>query len=72
MLTMIKIARNGNAATVCIPRKVLEHTGWLPGDHVVMVVNEDHTITLQRITRENLRAAAQMCLLQEQQEAVAP
>lgn len=55
---VVRLTRNGNTITACIPRPMIEHLQWLPGDHIAIVVNENHTLTLVRIDPAALVRAA--------------
>jgi antitoxin component of MazEF toxin-antitoxin module len=58
MLTIVRLTRNGNSTTVCIPKTALDHLQWLPGEHVAMSINDNGTVTLVRVNmRELVRAA---------------
>lgn len=46
-----KLVRNGNSTGVSIPRSVLVHLGWLPGQQVIGEVLEDQSIRI-RLPRE--------------------
>jgi antitoxin component of MazEF toxin-antitoxin module len=43
-----KLTRNGNSTMVTIPRAVLIHLDWLPGEAVILEVLEDKSIRLRR------------------------
>lgn len=44
MRALQKLCRNGNATSVTIPRPVLFHLGWVPGQAVIVDVLEDKTL----------------------------
>jgi antitoxin component of MazEF toxin-antitoxin module len=43
-----KLVRNGSATGVTIPKVILIHLGWLPGERIVVELLEDKTIRLRR------------------------
>ncbi len=43
-----KLVRNGNSTGVTIPRPVLWHLGWLPGQLVVMTVLEGGELHIRK------------------------
>lgn len=43
-----KLVRNGNSTQITIPRQLLGHLGWLPGEPVIVEVLEDKTVALRR------------------------
>jgi antitoxin component of MazEF toxin-antitoxin module len=45
-----KLVRHGNATGVNIPRQILTHLGWLPGEAVVVELLEDKSLRLRRRT----------------------
>ena len=54
MIQLVRIVKNGNGIMVTIPRPMLRYLGWLPGEYAVLVVNDDKTLTLKRVTRESI------------------
>lgn len=48
MRALQKLVKNGNSTAVSIPRPILIHLGWLPGEQVVMEVLEDKSIRVRR------------------------
>lgn len=62
MIEMVRIVRNGNGVMVTIPRAMLRFLGWLPGESVVMMVNEDRSVTMMRVRREDLIAQRKLAL----------
>lgn len=48
MRALQKLVRNGNATRVAIPRQLLIHLGWLPGEMLTVELLEDRTIRLRR------------------------
>ncbi len=47
MRAVQKLVRNGNSTAVSIPRAMLIHLGWLPGQSVVLELLEDKTVRLR-------------------------
>jgi antitoxin component of MazEF toxin-antitoxin module len=43
-----KIVINGNSAMVTIPRTMMNWLEWRPGQHVVITLNEDRTLTVEK------------------------
>lgn len=43
-----KLVKNGNAAGVSIPRPLLIHLGWLPGEFFILELLEDDSIRVRR------------------------
>jgi antitoxin component of MazEF toxin-antitoxin module len=58
MLAMVKLTRNGNATTITVPRAIVDHLQWSPGEHVAIQVNANHTITVVRLDVPALLRAA--------------
>lgn len=56
MVGLVKLAKNGNGTTVTIPKPFMRFLAWSPADDIAIVANEDHTVTLFRVTRERLLA----------------
>jgi antitoxin component of MazEF toxin-antitoxin module len=44
----IKLTRNGNATTVCIPRRMLDFLRWRAGDQIVIELKSIDEITVRR------------------------
>ena len=42
-----KLVRNGNATQVTIPRVLLVHLGWIPGQPVILEHLEDNTLRVR-------------------------
>lgn len=47
MRALQKLCRNGNATSVTIPRPILIHLGWLPGNFVVVELLEDKSLRVR-------------------------
>lgn len=62
MLAMVKLTRNGNATTITVPRAVVDHLQWHPGEHVAIAVNENRTLTIVRLDVPALLRAAKLPL----------
>lgn len=43
-----KLVRNGNSTQVTIPRPILTHLGWLPGEMIVVELLEDRSLRVFR------------------------
>ena len=58
-----KLVRNGNATAVTIPRAALFELRWLPGDYVLLSVQEDKSIRIEHVPigaiRDKLHSPAQ-------------
>lgn len=52
-----KLVRNGNATAVTIPRAVLFHLHWLPGDYVLLEVQEDKSIRIRHVSKAEAKNA---------------
>ena len=50
-----KIVRHGNANGINIPRQMLIHLGWLPGDIVVVELLEDQQLLIRPRTARDLQ-----------------
>lgn len=48
MRALQKLSRNGNATTISIPRAILAHLGWLPGEAMIVEVLENHEVLIRR------------------------
>lgn len=48
MRALQKIVTRGNASGVTIPRAMMIHLGWLPGEGIVLEVLEDRSVRLRR------------------------
>lgn len=53
MRALQRLVRNGNATGVNIPRQILIHLGWLPGQDVIVEVLENGTLHLRRPDAED-------------------
>lgn len=58
MVTIGKLVRNGNGTQVTIPKTMLEHLQWLPGEQVLIVLGEGNAVSLHRVEERELLAAA--------------
>lgn len=70
MLTIVRLTRNGNSTTLCIPKPAIDHLGWLPGEHIAIAINDDKTITAVRVNVRDLIRASN--LPPDQPTAAAP
>lgn len=48
MRALQRLVRNGHATQVTIPKAILIHLGWLPGEDVIVDVLEDKTLHIRR------------------------
>lgn len=48
MRAVQKLTRNGNSTAITIPRTLLIHLGWLPGEAVVIELLEDKSLRIRR------------------------
>jgi len=48
MRALQKLVKNGNSTAVSIPRPLLVHMGWLPGESIIIELLEDNTLRLRR------------------------
>lgn len=44
----IKLTRNGNATTVCIPVKYLEFLRWRAGDQIIIEITDSDRLVVRR------------------------
>lgn len=65
-----KLVRNGNSTAVNIPRQMLIHLGWLPGEEMVVEVLEDNSIRIRRMVERDFAPIAAPRLLFEDRETV--
>lgn len=54
MRAIQKLVRNGNSTQFTLPRVMLIHLEWIPGDSVIVDMLEDGSIRLQKL---DIRAA---------------
>lgn len=47
-----KLVRNGNATSISIPRVMLYHLGWVPGESMMLEMQEDGKSVLVRRPNE--------------------
>jgi antitoxin component of MazEF toxin-antitoxin module len=48
MRALQKLVRNGNATSISIPRPILVHLGWLPGEQFILELLEDGSVRVRR------------------------
>jgi antitoxin component of MazEF toxin-antitoxin module len=48
MRALQKLVRNGNATGISIPRPMLVHLGWLPGEQFILELLEDGSVRVRR------------------------
>ena len=57
MKVFCKLTRNGNATTICIPRRVLAATRWRAGDPMIVELASLDAVTIRPPRIEDLRTA---------------
>lgn len=72
MRCLQKLVRNGNSTGVTLPRPLLFHLGWLPGEAVIVELLEDKSVRIRRPTADDFapRRPARMVLDSELPSAV--
>lgn len=45
---LMKVARHGNSAMIALPRPILFHLDCLYGDYVLLVTNDDGSVTIRK------------------------
>lgn len=63
MKVAVKITRNGNAAYVCIPRRVLDALRWRAGDPVILEMTDSDSIAVHPPRIADLRVAGVLGVL---------
>jgi antitoxin component of MazEF toxin-antitoxin module len=53
----MKLTRNGNSTTVCVPRRVLAALRWKAGDYVILEMIDTDTISVHPPRIADLRTA---------------
>jgi antitoxin component of MazEF toxin-antitoxin module len=53
-----KLVRNGNSTSVNIPRPMLIHLGWLPGEEMVVEILEDNSVRIRRLVERDFAPIA--------------
>lgn len=53
MRALQKLVRNGSATQVTIPRHMLVHLGWLPGEAIIIELLEDGSVRVRRPTESD-------------------
>ena len=48
MRALQKLVRNGNSTSLTIPKVVLIHLGWLPGEQMIIELLEDQSLRIRR------------------------
>lgn len=56
MRALQKLVRNGNATRITIPRSMLHHVGWLPGESMIIELLEDNSFRLRRPSLDDFPA----------------
>lgn len=57
MRAIQKLVRNGNSTQITIPRTVLIHLGWIPGQPVILEILEDRSIVIRTLREADLAPA---------------
>lgn len=52
-----KLTRNGNATTVCIPRRVMKLTQWRTGDPMVVEMLTFDSVTIRPPRADDMRSS---------------
>lgn len=56
MRALQRLVRNGNANSITIPRAMLVYLGWITGEDFMVLVNEDHSVTIRRPALEDFQS----------------
>lgn len=64
MRALQKLVRNGNSIQVTIPRPILMHLGWLPGNFVVVDLLESGELRLAKLDIDNRRKTGQTMVVE--------
>lgn len=57
MKELRRLCKNGNALSICISRRLLEHLRWRGGDGIVVELTERNTLELRPPTPADMRAS---------------
>ena len=58
-----KLTRNGNATTICIPRRMLHATRWRAGDPMIVELTTLNSVTIRPPQIEDLRTSGVLGVL---------
>lgn len=72
MRAIQKLVRNGNSTAVSIPRPLLIHIGWLPGESVVLELLEDKSIRIRRPQERDFAPIGAPRIVQDDPAVVKP
>lgn len=72
MKFVMKLARNGNATTITIPRAMLRAMRWQAGDAMILEVSDVDTLRLHPPRAEDLRTASPVAHAARLLESVQP
>lgn len=72
MRALQKLTRNGNSTSVTLPRPLLFHLGWLPGESIILELLEDNSVRLRRPCERDFAPLSTPQLLQRDLESVKP
>jgi len=64
MKAALKLTRNGNATTICIPRAVLRHMRWKAGDAMILEVTDSDTVSVRPPRVADLRTPGHLRMLE--------
>lgn len=54
MRARMKLRLDGNTTVVSVPRPILVHLGWLPGEEVIVELTEQNTLHVRRFTAADI------------------
>lgn len=54
MRARIKLRLDGNATVITVPRPILIHLGWLPGQELVVELTEQNTLHVRPFTASDI------------------
>jgi antitoxin component of MazEF toxin-antitoxin module len=57
MKVFCKLTRNGNATTICIPRRLLDHLRWRAGDPMIVELTDTDVVSIHPPRLVDLRAS---------------
>lgn len=66
MRAIQKLVRNGNANSISIPRPILVHLGWLPGEQFIIELLEDASLRIRRPVERDFAPLGAPGLLHDQ------
>lgn len=54
MRARIKLRLDGTSTVITVPRPILIHMGWLPGEELIVELLEDNTLHARRFTAADI------------------